>query len=100
MLAGIACGGIKRLEDGTEEAAPFAREARYFVESRLLNRDVDVKLEGVDKNGTLLGTALHTQVHRDWCCARGREGVGRERERRRSAVGCADRNVRFRCRAT
>jgi endonuclease YncB( thermonuclease family) len=62
MLSGIACGGIKRLEDGTEEAAPFAREARFFVESRLLNRDVQVKLEGVDKNGSLLGTAMHPQA--------------------------------------
>ena len=62
MLSGISCGGVKRLEDGTEEAAPFAREARYFVESRLLNRDVQVKLEGVDKNGNLLGTVLHSQA--------------------------------------
>lgn len=62
MLSGVACGAIKRLEDGTEEAAPFAREARFFVESRLLNRDVKVKLEGVDKNGNLLGTVLHPQA--------------------------------------
>lgn len=59
MLSGIQCGSVRRLEDGTEEAAPFAREARYFVETRLLNRDVQVSLEGVDKNGNLLGTVLH-----------------------------------------
>lgn len=59
MLSGIQCGGFRRLEDGTEEAAPFAREARYFVETRLLNREVQVSLEGVDKNGNLLGTVLH-----------------------------------------
>lgn len=59
MLSGIQCGGFRRNEDGTEEAAPFAREARYFVESRLLNRDVQVGLEGVDKNGSLLGTIIH-----------------------------------------
>lgn len=61
MLSGIACGGFKRAEDGSEEAAPFAREARYFVEVRLLNRDVQVQLESVDKNGSLLGTVLHPQ---------------------------------------
>ena len=59
MLSGIQCGGIRRLEDGTEDAQPFAREARYFVETRLLNRDVQVSLENVDKNGSLLGTVLH-----------------------------------------
>ncbi|KAL1500074.1 hypothetical protein AB1Y20_012749 [Prymnesium parvum] len=61
MLSGIACAGFKRLEDGTEEAAPYAREARYFVEVRMLHRDVQVKLEGLDKNGALLGTVLHPQ---------------------------------------
>lgn len=59
MLSGIQCGAFRRLEDGTEEAQPFAREARYFVETRLLNRDVQVSLEGVDKNGNLMGTVLH-----------------------------------------
>jgi len=59
MLSGIQCGSIRRNEDGTEEAQPFAREARYFVETRLLNRDVQVSLEGIDKNGNLLGTILH-----------------------------------------
>ena len=59
MLSGIQAGGFRRNDDGTEEAAPFAREARYFVESRLLNRDVQVSLEGVDKNGSLLGTIVH-----------------------------------------
>jgi len=61
ILSGIQAPALRRLEDGTEEAAPFAREARYFVESRLLHRDVQVKLEGLDKNGTLFGTVLHPQ---------------------------------------
>ena len=59
MLSGIQCSGIRRAEDGSEEAGPFAREARFFVESRLLQRDVQVSLEGVDKNGCLLGSVLH-----------------------------------------
>lgn len=61
MLSGVQCGAIRRNEDGTEEAAPFAREARYFVESRLLHREVQVKLEGLDKNGCVLGSVLHPQ---------------------------------------
>ena len=35
MLSGIQCAGFRRNDDGTEEAQPFAREARYFVETRL-----------------------------------------------------------------
>eukprot|EP00316_Scyphosphaera_apsteinii_P007722 CAMPEP_0119344144 /NCGR_PEP_ID=MMETSP1333-20130426/106819_1 /TAXON_ID=418940 /ORGANISM="Scyphosphaera apsteinii, Strain RCC1455" /LENGTH=892 /DNA_ID=CAMNT_0007356571 /DNA_START=39 /DNA_END=2717 /DNA_ORIENTATION=- len=61
ILSGIQCPAIRRNEDGTEEAAPFSREARFFVESRLLHRDVKVKLEGLDKNGTIFGTVLHPQ---------------------------------------
>ena len=34
-------------------------QARYFVETRLLSRDVQIKLEGVDKNGSVLGTVIH-----------------------------------------
>lgn len=60
-LCGTQCPPLKRGEDGVEEAAPFAREARFFVESRLLHRSVQIALQGVDKNGTLLGTVLHEQ---------------------------------------
>ena len=59
MLSGIQCPSIRRGEDGNEDAAPFAREARFFVETRLLHRDVKVKLEGVDKSGALFGSVLH-----------------------------------------
>ena len=39
--------GFKRSEDGkTETPEPFAAEAKYFTETRLLNRDVKVVLEG------------------------------------------------------
>jgi len=44
-LSGIQCPPIKRGEDGAEEAAPFAREAKFFVESRLLHRDVQLVLQ-------------------------------------------------------
>jgi staphylococcal nuclease domain-containing protein 1 len=40
-------------------AEPFAAEAKYFVESRLLNRDVHVLLEGVDKYNNFYGTIQH-----------------------------------------
>ena len=38
---------------------PFAREARHFVEVRLLHRVVDVALDGVDRHGNLFGTIKH-----------------------------------------
>ena len=47
MLSGIQCAAIRRNEDGTEDAQPFAREARYFVESRLLHRDVQVMCQAL-----------------------------------------------------
>ncbi|KAG2491495.1 hypothetical protein HYH03_010073 [Edaphochlamys debaryana] len=41
-------------------AEPFAREAKAFTEARILNRDVKLVLEGVDKYGNLFGTVLYT----------------------------------------
>ena len=60
-LSGVSCPGFKRPEepDGVELAEPFAHEARYFVESRLLNRDVQVLLEGVDKYNNFYGSLIH-----------------------------------------
>ncbi|KAJ3100905.1 hypothetical protein HDU97_001845 [Phlyctochytrium planicorne] len=48
--------GVNNVEDLVE---PFSEEAKYFVESRLLQRDVKVLLEGVNPNGTFVGTVLH-----------------------------------------
>ncbi len=42
--------------DGEPDA--YAEEAKYFTESRLLQREVQVILEGVS-NQNLLGTILH-----------------------------------------
>ncbi|CAI5724755.1 unnamed protein product [Peronospora farinosa] len=39
--------------------APHAREAKHFTEVRLLHRDVELKLEGVDKYGNLFGSVVH-----------------------------------------
>ncbi|XP_067951454.1 staphylococcal nuclease domain-containing protein 1-like [Watersipora subatra] len=54
MLSGIKAPMTKA--DGSTE--PFTAEAKYFVESRLLQRDVEIILEGVS-NQNVLGTVLH-----------------------------------------
>ncbi|XP_050683973.1 staphylococcal nuclease domain-containing protein 1 [Leptidea sinapis] len=54
MMSGIRCPVIK--QDG--EAEPFADEARFFVESKLLQRDVEIILESVNNNN-FVGTILH-----------------------------------------
>ncbi len=61
QLSGIRCPGFKRESDNTETPEPFAEEARQFVETRLLQQDVKVVLEGVanQQNGILQGTILH-----------------------------------------
>lgn len=61
QLSGLKCPGFKREADGTETPEPFAEEAKQYVESRLLQRDVKVILEGVanQSNGILLGTISH-----------------------------------------
>lgn len=57
QLAGIKCPAIK--QEGVSE--PFADEAKQFVDARILQRDVQIVLEGVanQSNGILLGTVLH-----------------------------------------
>lgn len=61
FLSGVSCPGFKKAEGNNEPdiAEPFAHEAKYFVESRLLNRDVHVLLEGVDKYNNFYGTIQH-----------------------------------------
>ncbi|CAK1588273.1 unnamed protein product [Parnassius mnemosyne] len=56
MLSGIRCPAVK--QDG--ESEPYAEEARFFVESRLLQKDVEVILESVN-NVYFVGTILHPQ---------------------------------------
>ncbi|GAV82791.1 SNase domain-containing protein/TUDOR domain-containing protein [Cephalotus follicularis] len=44
----------------TEVASdPFAEEAKYFTETRTLNRDVRIVLEGVDKFSNLIGSVYY-----------------------------------------
>ncbi|CAL1537379.1 unnamed protein product [Lymnaea stagnalis] len=58
MLAGIKCPMNKQDTDGKQVPEPFMEEAKYFTESRLLQKDVKIILEGVS-NQNLLGTVLH-----------------------------------------
>ncbi|XP_059291594.1 ribonuclease TUDOR 1 [Lycium ferocissimum] len=38
---------------------PYGREAKHFTETRVLNRDVRIVLEGVDKYSNLIGSAYY-----------------------------------------
>ncbi|XP_066523227.1 staphylococcal nuclease domain-containing protein 1 isoform X2 [Hoplias malabaricus] len=58
MLSGIKCPTFKREPEGTETPEPFAAEAKFFTESRLLQRDVQIILESCP-NQIILGTILH-----------------------------------------
>jgi len=61
ILSGIKCPMIRRdPEDAKKEIfEPYAAEAKFFVESRLLDRDVKIVLEGVSNQNLLLATVLH-----------------------------------------
>nr|BAC65164.1 4SNc-Tudor domain protein [Seriola quinqueradiata] len=58
MLSGVKCPTFKREADGTETPEAFAAEAKFFTESRLLQRDVQIILESCP-NQIILGTILH-----------------------------------------
>lgn len=58
MLSGIKCPMFKQDDSGKQVPELFAEEAKYFTEVRLLQRDVQIILEGVS-NQNLLGTVLH-----------------------------------------
>ncbi|XP_041934064.1 staphylococcal nuclease domain-containing protein 1 [Alosa sapidissima] len=58
MLSGVKCPTFKREADGTESPEPFAAEAKFFTESRLLQRDVQIILESCP-NQVILGTIMH-----------------------------------------
>ncbi|XP_018575956.1 staphylococcal nuclease domain-containing protein 1 [Anoplophora glabripennis] len=61
MISGIRCPGFKL--DATGKPDPtikveYAEEARYFVEVRLLQREVEIILESVN-NANFVGTIVH-----------------------------------------
>ena len=41
------------------QTEPFAVQSRHFTEIRLLNRDVEIVMQGLDRMGNILGTVLH-----------------------------------------
>ncbi|XP_025099283.1 staphylococcal nuclease domain-containing protein 1-like isoform X2 [Pomacea canaliculata] len=58
MLSGIKCPMFKTDNEGKQVSEPYAEECKYFTETRLLQRDVKIILEGVS-NQNFLGTVLH-----------------------------------------
>lgn len=59
-LSGVQSPGFRRPEGADAPAQPtplpFAVNAKFLTEIRMLNRDVDVHLEGVDRNGLIFAT--------------------------------------------
>ncbi|CAI5721420.1 unnamed protein product [Hyaloperonospora brassicae] len=62
-LAGVQCPRVQSVGDVAAVAAPHAREAKHFTEVRLLHRDVELRVEGADKYGNLLGSIVHPSGH-------------------------------------
>jgi len=61
QLSGVRCPNTKLGPDGKPDPKlnePFATEAHYFTESRLLQREVDVILES-SNNNNFVGSVLH-----------------------------------------
>ena len=61
FLAGIRAPNWKRSEDPEkdDEPMPFAPQAKFFVEMRLLHRCIPIRLEVPDNRGNFYGTVLH-----------------------------------------
>ena len=61
MISGIRCPGVKLDAEGKPDLkvkVPYVDEARYYVETRLLQREVEIRLESVN-NANFIGTILH-----------------------------------------
>nr|QBI71268.1 ebna2 binding protein P100 [Carausius morosus] len=61
MISGIRCPGFKLDAEGKPDPSavvPYAEEAKFFVESRLLQRDVEIVLESVNNNN-FVGSIVH-----------------------------------------
>lgn len=61
-----ACGcfpaGVASAQVAPGGPEPLAREAKWFSESRVLNREVRVVLEGVDKYNNLFGSVFYPEA--------------------------------------
>lgn len=58
MISGVRCPGWPNGRRENSVGDPYADEARYFVESRLLHRDVEIVLESVNNNN-FIGSVIH-----------------------------------------
>jgi len=61
LLSGVRAPAVKYGNEGKIDASqcePYGLEAHYFIESRLLQREVEIVLESVN-NKNLVGTVLH-----------------------------------------
>lgn len=57
---GVQVDGFKKLEGYAQpQAEPFALEAKFFTEVRILNRDVKIRIEDADDYGSIFGSVLH-----------------------------------------
>jgi len=115
LLEEIKWPSIKRAEDGSDDAAPFAREARYFVEPRLrderaqLRRSLDEQRATQQRRATEGSCAAATVATRCTTTrprrARGNRGQGARHQRdcardggaARGGGGAACRGARPRC---
>jgi staphylococcal nuclease domain-containing protein 1 len=62
QLSGVKAPVVRKdIPDQPDVVEPFGEEAKYFVESRLLQRGVKVILEGAAQSGnpTFVGSVLH-----------------------------------------
>ncbi|XP_076686086.1 staphylococcal nuclease domain-containing protein 1 [Andrena cerasifolii] len=58
MISGVRCPGWPNGRRENSVGDPYADEAKFFVESRLLHRDVEIVLESVNNNN-FIGSILH-----------------------------------------
>ncbi|KYM96600.1 hypothetical protein ALC62_12727 [Cyphomyrmex costatus] len=58
MISGVRCPGWPNGRRENSVGDPYADEARFFVESRLLHRDVEIVLESVNNNN-FIGSVIH-----------------------------------------
>lgn len=64
QITGIKCPMLKHEENSANE--PFAEEAKEYIETRLLQRDVKLLLNGVN-NQNLIATVLHSNENLALC---------------------------------
>lgn len=57
-MTGIKCPTFKR-EGDQEVPEPFAEQSKFFTESRLLQRDVKLQIEGISSQNIVLATVIH-----------------------------------------